>query len=190
MVLTKALNSCKFFDVGNFGLVNIMSKNKLIFNLMSLSFPNKANTALIVSSSDIKLHNSLYFNILVKQRIKIMDRIVLSSFIFKERQLKRFISAYRHVKYLKLDSCTLSVPHIPNFSKALDNCRIQDLDFTKCGRSNFSNWARNLAEFRNLITGLATSACLRFSLPLCTSGIVKSLSLMRPKSSLKLSWIQ
>ncbi|CAI2372219.1 unnamed protein product [Moneuplotes crassus] len=112
----------------------------------------------------MNLNRSNYFNLLINLSSKISRKVVFSRFSLNLRQLKRLIAAYKHVRVLRLPDCILSVPSAPDFSKALTNCQIQELDLSYSGESYSSDWENNLDEFKNLVEGLASSPDLRLSI--------------------------
>ncbi|CAI2370258.1 unnamed protein product [Moneuplotes crassus] len=112
----------------------------------------------------MQLRGSKYFNILIKTSPKIIKSVKIMRLSLDFRQLKRLIAAYKHVHTLYLWTCKLSIPKVPDFSRALTNCQIQDLNLADSGDFSFGNWKHSLDEFKNLIEGRASSQDLRQNL--------------------------
>ncbi|CAI2366729.1 unnamed protein product [Moneuplotes crassus] len=162
--LIKKLKFLKFFDIRNVALDTGKSKIKHILNFIDFSFPNKTNDFTIYLSVGMKIKSSTCFNSLVRISSKIAQRVTLKFFSLSLRQLKRLVAAYRHVEGLNIWSCKLSIPKVPDFSRALQNCKIQVIDLWGTGNYSYSNWGDNPSELKNLIQGLASSSDLKLSL--------------------------
>ncbi|CAI2371814.1 unnamed protein product [Moneuplotes crassus] len=111
---------------------------------------------------DLKRCN--YLNSLTTLSSKVVREINFSQFSIGLPQLKRLVAAFRHVRTLWLTHCRLSIPSVPDLSKALKNCQIQVIDLEGSGDSDCSDWENNFDEFENLVQGLASSSDLRLSL--------------------------
>ncbi|CAI2360859.1 unnamed protein product [Moneuplotes crassus] len=79
------------------------------------------------------LNRANYLNSLTRLSSKVIQRVTLESFNIGLPQLKRLVAAYKHVRVMGLIQCTLSIPSVPDFSKALTNCQIQELNLEGSG---------------------------------------------------------
>ncbi|CAI2371938.1 unnamed protein product [Moneuplotes crassus] len=164
MRFIQTLKFCKLLDANEIRFYNIKNKNKRIKNLLRFCFPNKANDLRVFSSSLMELNRSNYLNVLITLSSKVIRSVTLILFRLNMKQLKRLMAACRHLKSFNLYDCTLSIPVVPDFSRALINCNFQELSFFNCGDFYFGTWEYNLEEFKNLVQGLANSLNLRLSL--------------------------
>ncbi|CAI2372183.1 unnamed protein product [Moneuplotes crassus] len=162
--LACSLNSQKFYDINAIYLFVDTSKNKHLTDFLTSCFPNKTNYLGAWTSHCTKLDRSNYFNLLVSHNSKVVRRVEFNRVKLSFRCLKRLIAAYRHVRVLTLSNLKLSIPSVPDFSKALTNCQIKTLILRYSGWSDCSNCRNNRDQFKNLIKGLASSPDLRLSL--------------------------
>ncbi|CAI2386127.1 unnamed protein product [Moneuplotes crassus] len=105
----------------------------------------------------------LSLNPLVRLSSKVAQRVSLHRFCIGFPQLKRLVGAYKHVRSLGFMFCRLSIPSVPDFSKALINCQIQELNLGGSGDSSLSDWDSNFDQFKNLVQGLASSPDLKLN---------------------------
>ncbi|CAI2366064.1 unnamed protein product [Moneuplotes crassus] len=112
----------------------------------------------------MKLNRTSYFNSLIRISSKVIRVATFSHFCLNLSQLKRLIAAYRHVERLDICCCELSIPTAPDFSKALQNCQIEEINLLGTGSYSYKNWRDHPEEFNNLIQGFARSTDLRTSL--------------------------
>ncbi|CAI2371976.1 unnamed protein product [Moneuplotes crassus] len=162
--LAQSYKYLKFFDTHYVIFHDIVSKNRHFVNFLESSFPDKIN--ILYFKSDYKMDRKRfnYLNSLVRISSKVLQKASFNSFCIDFPSLKRLVAAYKHVGVLGLWDCTLSIPSVPDFSKALSNCQIQVLDLNCSGGSDCSDWENNFDEFKNLVQGLASSPDLRLSL--------------------------
>ncbi|CAI2369521.1 unnamed protein product [Moneuplotes crassus] len=158
------LKCVKFFSINEINLLYIKKKNKRIQDFFDFAFPSKVNDLWVIFCAGINLNRSNYFNSLIKISYKVTQSVGFENLCLSAFQLKRLVSAYRHVDTLKLWSCKLSIPNAPDFSKALYNCKLKQLSLIGSGSLSLSDWKNNFNEFKNLIQGLASSTDLRASL--------------------------
>ncbi|CAI2368926.1 unnamed protein product [Moneuplotes crassus] len=154
----------KFFDLNLIRFVRVKSKNRHFRDFLEFSLPNKTNFLYFYSSNKMDLKRSNYLNFLLRISSKVLQIVSFESFCIGLSSLKRLVAAYKHVGGLRLWDCRLSIPSVPDFSKALSNCQIQELDLYRSRRSYNSDWGDNFNEFKNLVQGLASSPDLRLSL--------------------------
>ncbi|CAI2378469.1 unnamed protein product [Moneuplotes crassus] len=164
MEFTRKMRFLEFSNVTEVELHIGKMRNKHILNFIDFSFPNKTNELYIYLSLKIKLDRAIYFNSLVRISSKVIERVEFNNFFLSLRQLKRLVAAYRHVKEFSANYCVLFIPTIPDFSNALKNCQIQEIDLCNSGGYCYSNWEKHSEEFINLIQGFGTSSDLRLSL--------------------------
>ncbi|CAI2360043.1 unnamed protein product [Moneuplotes crassus] len=164
MNLMKKLTFLQFFNVNKVELYLSKMKNKHILNFVDFSFPNKTNELYTSANRLMKLNRATYFNSFVRINSKVTQRVLFKFFYLSLYQLKRLVAAYRHVKRLDLLFCKLSIPTVPDFSKVLTNCQIQEICLLGTGGKSYSNWGDHPEEFKHLIQGFSTSLDLRLSL--------------------------
>ncbi|CAI2372104.1 unnamed protein product [Moneuplotes crassus] len=162
--LLKSLECLKVFDIDLLDLNGIGSKNRRFVNFLQSSFPNQIKYLVFCSSGQRDLERCNYLNSLTRLSSKVAHEVRLAHFSISLPQLKRLMAAFRHVRTLRLISCRLSIPSVPDLSKALKNCQIQGIDLDGSGHSDRSDWGNNLNEFDNLVQGLASSPGLRLNL--------------------------
>ncbi|CAI2385114.1 unnamed protein product [Moneuplotes crassus] len=162
--LARNFKSQKCCDIAQFILKMSKSKNKHFVDFLRSSFPNRTNYLSVWAYSRMCLDRSNYFNLLISLSSKVIHTVEFDSLDLHHRQLKRLIAAYRHVRVLKLSTCKLEVPNVPDFSKTLTRCRIQSLWLLFTGGSYSSDYMINIDQFKNLIQGLVSSPDLRLSL--------------------------
>ncbi|CAI2359927.1 unnamed protein product [Moneuplotes crassus] len=158
------LKLIKLTDITNINLINIKNRNKHILNFIDFTFPSKASYMWVACSNSLNQNKSYYFNSLIKICYKVTQNAAFYNLTLSASQLKRLVAACRHVQRLSLGSCSLSVPRAPDFSRALENCKIERISLIGSGNTNSSNWKYNFDEFVNLIQGLSSSSHLRLSL--------------------------
>ncbi|CAI2371742.1 unnamed protein product [Moneuplotes crassus] len=163
--LLKSLKCLKLFDIDWLSLDEIDSKNRrFVLNFLQSSFPNKIKRLDFQSSGLMDLKRSNYLNSLTTLSSKVVRQVSFRNFSIGPPQLKKLVAAFRHVRTLRLEYCRLSIPSVPDLSKALKNCQIQKIDLEGSGNSSRSDWENNFDEFENLVQGLASSPDLRLSL--------------------------
>ncbi|CAI2371787.1 unnamed protein product [Moneuplotes crassus] len=163
--LLKSLECLKVFDIDWLNLTRIDSKNRrFVLNFLQSSFPNKIKDLAFRSNGEMDLKRGNYLNSLTTLSSKVVREVYFSKFSIGLPQLKRLVAAFKHVKALGLTCCRLSIPSVPDLSKALKNCQIQEIDLRGSGHSDCSDWKNNFDEFENLVQGLASSPDLRLSL--------------------------
>ncbi|CAI2371587.1 unnamed protein product [Moneuplotes crassus] len=163
--LLKSLKSLKVFDIGLLSLDRIASKNRrFVLNFLQSSFPNKIKNLDFWPSDQMDLKRSNYLNSLTTLSSKVVRKVQFGYFRMGLPQLKRLVAAFRHVRTLVFRNCWLSIPSVPDLSKALKNCQIQQIYLFESGHSDCSDWKNNFDEFENLVQGLASSSDLRLSL--------------------------
>ncbi|CAI2369111.1 unnamed protein product [Moneuplotes crassus] len=161
--LIRKMKYIKFMNTNKLNLNDITDRKKHICDFMNFSFPNKVNHLSISSFTLTKLGRSGYFNSLARLSPKILQDVTFQQCCISDGQLKRLMASFRHVQVLKLWYCKLSVPTIPDFTKALKNCQIKELDLFGSGGIEYSDWENNLEEFMNLVKGLASSKDFRLN---------------------------
>ncbi|CAI2370801.1 unnamed protein product [Moneuplotes crassus] len=164
MKLPKNLKFLKFFNVDKVILKIDKCQTKHALNFIDFSFPDKTNVLYISLTGKMKLSCGIYFNSLARISSKVTQSVTLQWFCLNLHQLKRFVAAYKHVERLEVKSCKLSIPKVPDFSKALQNCKVQIIDLWRTGDYSYSNWRDHLDEFKNLVQGFSTSPDLKLSL--------------------------
>ncbi|CAI2369246.1 unnamed protein product [Moneuplotes crassus] len=162
--LTQKICPLKIFNIYNIYLFAIKHENKDILKFLDSSFPSKVNFLLIPLHYQMETNIGFYFNSLMRLGPRIIKHVIFFYFKLNLPQLKRLMASYKHVKCLGLQNCKLSIPTVPDFSKALKNCQIQDLNLSETGGPFKSDWKNNLKEFKNLVQGLASSPDLRLNL--------------------------
>ncbi|CAI2372041.1 unnamed protein product [Moneuplotes crassus] len=163
--LLKSLKCLKVFDIDWLGLDYIASKNRRsVLNFLQSSFPDKIKSLTLWPSGLMDLKRCNYLNSLTRLTSKFVQRVNFERFSIGLPQLKRLVAAFRHVRILCLLNCRLSIPSVPDLSKALKDCQIQKIDLEGSGGSDCSDWENNFDEFVNLVQGLASSPDLRLSL--------------------------
>ncbi|CAI2371952.1 unnamed protein product [Moneuplotes crassus] len=163
--LLKSLKLLKLFDIDLLRLNEIASKNRrCVLSFLQSSFPNKIKNLYFGSSGQMDLKRSNYLNSLTRLSSRVVRQVNFDYFSIGLLQLKRLVAAFRHVSTLGLKYCRLSIPSVPDLSKALKNCQIQEIDLEGSGHSGRSDWKNNFDEFENLAQGLASSPDLRLSL--------------------------
>ncbi|CAI2371825.1 unnamed protein product [Moneuplotes crassus] len=163
--LLKSLKRLKVFDIDWLHLIGIGSKNRrFVLNFLQSSFPNKIKILDFWSSGQMDLKRCNYLNSLTTLSSKVVQKVDFRNFSIGPPQLKKLVAAFRHVRTLRLEYCRLSIPSVPDLSKALKNCQIQGIDLEGSGNSSRSDWENNFDEFENLVKGLASSPDLRLSL--------------------------
>ncbi|CAI2371910.1 unnamed protein product [Moneuplotes crassus] len=162
--LSKSLKNLKLFDINRIVFNYVNSKNKHFLNFLESSFPNKTNVLHFYSWNKMDLNRSNYLNSLLRLSSKVVQTVTIQYFCIGLPQLKRLVAAYKHTRGLVFLRCKLSIPSVPDFSKALTNCQIQKIGFEGSGNYYFSEWEDSPDQFKNLIQGLASSPDLRLSL--------------------------
>ncbi|CAI2371889.1 unnamed protein product [Moneuplotes crassus] len=161
----KSLKCLKVFDIDWLSLDDIGSKNRsFVLNFLQSSFPNKIKELDFWPSDEMDLKRSNYLNSLTTLSSKIVQRVNFEHFSIGLPQLKRLVAAFRHVRTLELVDCRLSIPSVPDLSKALKNCQIQEINLERSGGLDRSDWKNNFDELENLVQGLASSPDLKLSL--------------------------
>ncbi|CAI2371769.1 unnamed protein product [Moneuplotes crassus] len=160
----QSFKNLKFFDINFLAFDHVDSKNRYLANFLESLFPNKTNWLYFKCRNKINLKRSNYLNSLTRLSSKVAQIVTFQRFRIGLPQLKRLVVAYKHVRVLRLFDCRLSIPIVPDLSKALTNCQIQELDLEGSGRSGNSDWENNFNQFNNLVQGLASSQDLRLSL--------------------------
>ncbi|CAI2373130.1 unnamed protein product [Moneuplotes crassus] len=162
--LVRSLKYLKFFDVNKFILYRADSKNKHFEDFLESSFPNTTNQLYFLSENWMDLNKPNYLNSLTRLSSKVIQTVTFESFYIGLSQLKRLVVTYKNVRVLALVHCRLSIPSVPDFSKALTNCKIQELDLHESGNSYCSEWEKNFGQVKSLTQGLSGSPDLRLSL--------------------------
>ncbi|CAI2371882.1 unnamed protein product [Moneuplotes crassus] len=163
--LLKSLKCLKVFDTDYLSLDRIASKNRrFVLNFLQSSFPDKIKVLDFESNDLMDLKRCNYLNSLTTLSSKVVREVSFGYFSIGLPQLKRLVAAFRHVRTLWLTHCRLSIPSVPDLSKALKNCQIQQINLYRSGHSDRSDWENNFDEFENLVHGLASSPDLRLSL--------------------------
>ncbi|CAI2371654.1 unnamed protein product [Moneuplotes crassus] len=163
--LLKSLKCLKLFDIDYLDLDEIDSKNRrFILNFLQSSFPNKIKHLDFLSSGLMDLKRCNYLNSLTTLSSKVVHEVIFQNFSIGLPQFKRLVAAFEHVRILRLQFFRLSIPSVPDLSKALKNCQIQIIDLEGSGDSDRSDWKNDFDEFENLVQGLASSPDLRLSL--------------------------
>ncbi|CAI2372239.1 unnamed protein product [Moneuplotes crassus] len=162
--LAQSFKHFKFFDINSVGFGCVDSKNKHFGNFLESSFPDKTNHLCLYSWNKMDLKRSNYLNLLLGISSKVLQEVSFRSFCIGLPSLKRLVTAYKHARVLRLWDCRLSIPSVPDFSKALTSCQIQELGLDGSGSSDCSDWENNFHEFKNLVQGLASSPDLRVNL--------------------------
>ncbi|CAI2371830.1 unnamed protein product [Moneuplotes crassus] len=163
--LLKSLKCLKVYDIDCLSLDKIASKNKrFVLNFLQSSFPNKIKGLCFRSSGQMDLKRCTYLNSLTRLSSKVVRQVDFQNFSIGLPQLKRLVAAFRHVRILGLARCRLSIPSVPDLSKALKNCQIQKINLERSGHSARSDWKKNFDELENLVHGLASSPDLRLIL--------------------------
>ncbi|CAI2371773.1 unnamed protein product [Moneuplotes crassus] len=162
--LLKSLKCLKVFDIDYLELGGIASKNRrFVLNFLQSSFPNKNKNLAFWCSGQMDLKRCNYLNSLTRHTFKVVRQVDFEYFSIVLPQLKRLVAAFRYVRILGLKWCRLSIPSVPDLSKALKNCQIQEIDLEGSGNSVRSDWENNFDEFKNLVQGLASSPDLKLS---------------------------
>ncbi|CAI2386848.1 unnamed protein product [Moneuplotes crassus] len=153
--------------------LRIPDKNQIMieskrFNALGVflfqNFPRRVQTCwLYYPLDDCLLPNHILPQIL-RFSSSVKKEICFCGFQFNEKQLKRFLAAFRHVEIVEFYGCTLLVPRVPDFSLALKGSKIRVLRFTYISFSRKFNYFTGPNELKNLIEGLATSPDLKKSL--------------------------
>ncbi|CAI2371949.1 unnamed protein product [Moneuplotes crassus] len=162
--LAQSFKCLKFFDTNFAGFYGVDSKNRHFCDFLESSFPDKISGLYFNSSNNMDLKRSNYLNSLVRISSKVLQEATFNSFCISLSSLKRMVAAYKHVRVLGLYYFKLSISSAPDFSKALSNCQIQELELYGSGYSDRSDWKHNFDKFKNLVQGLASSPDLRLSL--------------------------
>ncbi|CAI2371932.1 unnamed protein product [Moneuplotes crassus] len=162
--LAQSFDHFRLFDINLVNFFYAESKNRHFEDFLEFSFPNKTNELGFISGGGADMNKLNYLNPLTRLSSKVIQRVLFQSFCIGYPQLKRLVAAYKHVRELGLCFCKLSIPSIPDFSKALKNCQIQKLNLIATGSYGCSDWENNLDEFKNLVQGLSSSPDLRLSL--------------------------
>ncbi|CAI2372151.1 unnamed protein product [Moneuplotes crassus] len=160
----QSFKNIKFFDTDYVSFDYVDSKARHYKNFLESSFPDKTNGFGFFSDYKIDLKRSNYLNSLLRVSSKVLQKTLFAFYCISLPSLKRLVAAYKHVGEFTLWSCSLSIPSVPDFSKALSNCQIQKLDLNCSGCFDCSDWENNFNEFKNLVQGLASSPDLRLSL--------------------------
>ncbi|CAI2372054.1 unnamed protein product [Moneuplotes crassus] len=161
---SRSLNHIRFIDIGCIMFIFFKSKNKHLVDFFEFSFPNKTNMLSLWNNHGFNLNRSNYFNSLLRLSSKVVHEVRLMFFSIRLPQLKKLMAAFKHVKVMRFDSCELSIPDVPNLSKALKNCQIQELDLSEDEDSDVYFLRDNFDQFKNLVQGLASSPDLSLSL--------------------------
>ncbi|CAI2377494.1 unnamed protein product [Moneuplotes crassus] len=164
MKFAQSFKKLKFFDINWVNLSFDGSKNKHLVDFLASSFLNKTNCFDFRSMKEMDLNKSNYLKPLLNLSSKVVQQVTFYNFFIGFSQLKILVAAYKHVREFTLWHCKLSIPRVPNFSKALTNCQIQELNLNESKGSYKNSWENNFDEFKNLIQGLASSPDLRSSL--------------------------
>ncbi|CAI2369601.1 unnamed protein product [Moneuplotes crassus] len=160
----RKLRKDKLEDIGNITLCGVQRRNKNDHNLLDKVFPDRVNRFCIAARFLAFPNISVYFKCMDRLSFKVLCEMCFYQFFINKFQLKRLISSFKHVCFLEMQACKLSVPKVPDFSKALENTKIQELSLFESGSVYASDWANNFNQFENLIKGFSTSPDLRISL--------------------------
>ncbi|CAI2372064.1 unnamed protein product [Moneuplotes crassus] len=164
MKLAKNLKHLKFFDINRITFYSGDSKNRHIVDFLESSFPDKTNRLFFRSNNIMDLNRSNYLNQLINLSSKVAQLVAFDNFRIGLPQMKRLVAAYKHVRALRLGYCKLSIPSVPDLSKALTNCQIQEINLGGSGNFDRSDWENNFDQFKNLVQGLASSPDSRLSI--------------------------
>ncbi|CAI2371981.1 unnamed protein product [Moneuplotes crassus] len=159
-----ALQPISLMNTESLLLTMMKSKSKNLSKFLCSSVPQKVSEVIFSSCIKERFLFSKYFNQTMRSSSKIQTDACFAEFAISFRQLRRLISAYRHVEYLYLQNCKLSIPVVPDFSQSLKNAKIIKLDISESGLKRASDWKINPLELDNLIKGLTTSEDLRRTL--------------------------
>ncbi|CAI2369915.1 unnamed protein product [Moneuplotes crassus] len=124
---------------------------------MKDSFPMRVNECLIMTDLEDNRRISYYFDPIIRINQRVQRKMTLSGFNVGERQLKRLIISYRHVKAFGLRFCELSLQTVPDFSYSLKTTQIESIDFEGSEGIFEGDNEGNPDGFQNLMIGLATS---------------------------------
>ncbi|CAI2368195.1 unnamed protein product [Moneuplotes crassus] len=98
-----------------------------------------------------------YLTHIISKSHKVTGIIELWDFEISELQIKKIFRAYRHLTDLAFMSCKLHFPRVPDFSKALEETCIENLNLWDCENIERSNWESWPERFNNFICGLSQS---------------------------------
>ncbi|CAI2371934.1 unnamed protein product [Moneuplotes crassus] len=155
--LSKSLKCLKVFDIDCLTL-------GVLFKFLTILIPKKTEELNFWSGDQMDLKRCNYLNSLTRLSSKVVQQVDFEDFSIGLPQLKRLMAAFKHVRALRLQYCRLSIPSVPDFSKALKNFQIKRIYLNGSGASDRSDWENNFDEFENLVQGLASSPDLRLSL--------------------------
>mmetsp|Transcript_37541 Transcript_37541/g.37092 ORF Transcript_37541/g.37092 Transcript_37541/m.37092 type:complete len:144 (-) Transcript_37541:14-445(-) len=106
------------------------------------------------------IKDSSYFDSIIRISHRVCQKISICRFPISQRQFLRLLASYRHVEEFALILCKISMPTIPDFSKALRNTNICKLNLQRSTAKDGTDWGNSIEEFLNLIQGLSTSSHL------------------------------
>ncbi|CAI2374655.1 unnamed protein product [Moneuplotes crassus] len=159
----RPLLSCVIIDEFRWDYFKTARKNEALKLL--LSFPERVISFNFNNSLRDPINlPTLYLDSIIRLNFRVLNKMRLECFCINFCNLKKFITSFRHVETLCIFLCKLSIPEIPDFTKALSYTNIQKFKLCWSGLPNANNWEENPEELTNLIKGLATSPDLKLSL--------------------------
>ncbi|CAI2387115.1 unnamed protein product [Moneuplotes crassus] len=141
-----------------------IEKSKGLTIFLSQTFPRKVKTCTIHDTSGDDITQGHAYAQILRISSAVEKEIIFKGFELKEKHLKRFLAAFRHVETVELTMCHLLVSRVPDLSLALKGSKIRVLKFDyTVFRSNNFRWSDPLS-LKNFIDGLATSPDLKQNL--------------------------
>ncbi|CAI2368718.1 unnamed protein product [Moneuplotes crassus] len=159
----RKMSSIVIPEINSMTIGGIYTRDKYVGRIIEKCFPQKVHTLQLCSGTNLTPIRIL-FPQLMKLSINVKEIVNMSGFEINERQFKRILAAFRHIKSVSIKRSKFLIPNIPNLSLALNNTKIKKLNFDFCGKEDNSNWKENPQEFINLIKGISKSPQLTQSL--------------------------
>ncbi|CAI2367609.1 unnamed protein product [Moneuplotes crassus] len=164
MDFLKKIPNFKLLNFKNFSFDCITTRNKRVIDFLSFSFPKKVIKFGICHDSSFCSSISPYFNAIIRQSSRVLERVCIFGFKINAKQFKRLMVAYTHVQTISLIECKLSFPDAIDFGGLLKNTKIRDINLNGSRGTDHSGWGNNPDEFNRLIQSLASSYELKLSL--------------------------
>ena len=122
-------------------------------------------------SKQVQISASIYIDSLKVAASKTSDVFRVNFTDLSTQDFRGLIIAARNTKKVMFRYCTLAIDSQRDFGDALQNSKIEKIDFGSSGGKSFSDWTLYPQRFENIISSISSCPSLSASLKiLCLNG--------------------
>ncbi|CAI2375185.1 unnamed protein product [Moneuplotes crassus] len=178
--LCNGLKPFVMFNLNKVSLNGLTKRRSYVKDFLTKSFPKKIVKLYISFNKPLKLNSAYYMNSMIKIGPNVQKIARFKCLWLNSKQLKRLLSAYKHVTQLSLSYCLFCLPAHVDLTMALKDTQITHLSFSYSSSADPSDWKDKPTGLLNLLKSLGTSLDLILMLQaLCLAGWVTKKSLLR-----------